>query len=101
MASPIFYGGAMRGRFHATALFALLLAAPATPRAQVPAVGIAPVAQTPPCIVAAEESWSDQEKLVWRRACAGEVANFDNEPGYGGHLDPQKTPLPNRRILRS
>jgi hypothetical protein len=91
----------MRGRIHAIVMLALLLAAPAYPRAQVPAAGIAPIAQTPPCSLAAEESWSDQEKFVWRRTCAGEVADFNLEPGYLGPLDPQKTPLPDKRILRS
>jgi uncharacterized protein YjbI with pentapeptide repeats len=92
----------MRGRFCTIVMFALLVATPASLRAQAlaPAAAVAPPAQTLPCGVAAEESWSNQEKFVWRRACAGEVANFEEEPGYGGHIDPQKAPLPQKRILR-
>jgi hypothetical protein len=88
----------MRGRFHALVMLALL-AAPAQLRAQAPAA--APAPQQPPCAVAADESWSDQEKFVWRRACAGLVADFNAEPGYGGSIDPQKAPLTANRILRS
>jgi len=89
----------MWARFGAAIVFALL-AAPGQACAQAPAAG-APPAQRLPCAVPAEESWSDQEKFVWRRACAGEVADFNLEPDYGGDIDPHKTPLPPKRILRS
>jgi uncharacterized protein YjbI with pentapeptide repeats len=88
----------MRTRFRAAIVFALL-AATAEAGAQTPAAG-APPAQRLPCAVPAEESWSDQEKFVWRRACAGEVADFNLEPDYGGDIDPHKMPLPAKRILR-
>jgi hypothetical protein len=86
----------MRGRFNAIVIFALLAAA-APVRAQAPADAAAPMS----CVVPAEDGWSDQEKFVWRRVCAGEVADFEKEPGYWGHLDPQKAPFPAKRILRS
>jgi len=88
----------MRGRVHALVLVALL-AAPGELRAQTPTA--APTPQQPPCAVPAEESWSDQEKFVWRSACAGDIADFNALPGYGGTIDPQKAPLPPKRILRS
>ncbi|MFQ5672717.1 MAG: hypothetical protein ACE5G9_06445 [Nitrospinales bacterium] len=38
-----------------------------------------------------KNDWSDQEKFVWKKLVAGEKADFNTEPGYGGPLDP-KTP---------
>ena len=51
--------------------------------------------------VAAAEDWTPQEKFVWKRVAAGEIADFNTADGYGGKLDP-KTPegwLKNR-VLR-
>ena len=70
----------MRRRVHAIVMLALLLAAPAPGRAQVPPDAAVPVAPTASCVVAAEDGWTEQEKLVWRRVCAGEVADFEAEP---------------------
>lgn len=85
----------MRARFRAVIILALL-ATPAGVRAQ----------QTPPpliatCTVPADRRWSDQEKMVWARACVGEVADFNTEPHYGGNVDARIALLPERRILRS
>jgi uncharacterized protein YjbI with pentapeptide repeats len=79
-------------------IFALLLA---------PSRGLAD-ASTPSatgataCPVAADASWTKQETFVWNQACAGDQADFDTAPGYGGNLDPgQPQGLPANRILRS
>jgi hypothetical protein len=90
----------MPGRAHAIVMLALLLAAPAALHAQAPGATPAPSPQTPPCAVPADDNWTNQEKFVWRRVCAGEVADFNTEPGYLGDLDPQKAPLPANRTLR-
>ena len=52
--------------------------------------------------VPAAEDWTPQEKFVWQRVAAGEIANFNTADGYGGNLDP-KTPegWPDNRVLRS
>jgi hypothetical protein len=40
--------------------------------------------------------------LDWERVCAGDIANFNAETGYGGKLDPNGPEgLPESRILRS
>ena len=46
-------------------------------------------------------SWTDQEKWVWKQVQSGEIANFNREEVYGGNLDPKKTEswMP-ERILR-
>ena len=52
------------------------------------------------CPVAADGSWTQQEKFVWGKACAGALADFETAPGYGGVLDPaQPQGLPANRIL--
>lgn len=33
--------------------------------------------------------WNPQEKWVWERVSAGEMANFNQTQGYGGELDPK------------
>jgi hypothetical protein len=38
---------------------------------------------------AERSNWSASEQFVWRSVCAGEEANFDDEPAYGGDLDPR------------
>jgi hypothetical protein len=52
--------------------------------------------------VAAAEDWTPQEKFVWERVAAGEIADFNSAAGYGGNLDP-RTPeaWPDNRVLRS
>jgi hypothetical protein len=53
------------------------------------------------CPVSADERWTPQEKFVWERVCIGEVANFNETPGYGGNLDPMKpADWPQSRVLR-
>ncbi|MFQ5965915.1 MAG: hypothetical protein ACE5KZ_16745 [Candidatus Scalinduaceae bacterium] len=42
-----------------------------------------------PFIVEPHPSWSKQEKWVWNRICAGEIADFNKAEGYGGELDPK------------
>lgn len=54
------------------------------------------------CAVAADNRWTPQEKFVWSRACAGELANFETAPGYGGDLDPTRPEgFPDNRVLSS
>lgn len=39
---------------------------------------------------------------MWNRACVGEIADFNTEPGYGGDLDPKRPEgLPDNRVLLS
>jgi hypothetical protein len=53
------------------------------------------------CSVPADERWTPQEKFVWERVCVGEVANFNEAPGFGGKLDPMNAAdWPPSRILR-
>jgi hypothetical protein len=53
------------------------------------------------CPVSADQRWTPQEKFVWERVCSGEVANFNEAPGYGGSLDPMKgADWPQSRVLR-
>jgi hypothetical protein len=52
------------------------------------------------CVVQPDPGWTPQEKFVWQRVCSGEAADFNEEPNYGGKLDPKKTELPEIRILR-
>jgi uncharacterized protein YjbI with pentapeptide repeats len=57
----------------------------------------APAAQ---CLVGPEQWWSDQEKLVWSKACVGEVADFNKRHG-ADELDPKLLDdLPEDRTLR-
>jgi hypothetical protein len=74
----------MRVRLRAVVVLALM-AAPASALAQ---------ATTPAatCAVAADASWTPQEKFVWRRTCIGEIADFNAEPGHE---------LPAKRVLRT
>jgi len=76
-----------------------LLVAPIHGRADAPTPTAAGVTA---CAVAADGSWTEQEKFVWSQACAGEEADFETAPGYGGKLDPGRPQgLPANRILRS
>ncbi len=61
-----------------------------------------PVPADGQCAVPADPDWTKQEQFVWRNVCAGKVADFNREPGYGGNLDPKGAAgLPDSRILRS
>jgi hypothetical protein len=52
--------------------------------------------------VAAAADWTPQEKFVWQRVAAGEIADFNKADGYGGYLDPKKPEgWPEKRVLRS
>ena len=54
------------------------------------------------CAVPADPAWTEQEKFVWVNVCIGKGADFNQEPGYGGDLDPKSpTGLPESCILRS
>ena len=60
-----------------------------------------PASLEEPCSVSADPSWTPQEKFVWERVCAGEDADFNAAPGYGGQLDPTKPEgWPQNRVLR-
>jgi hypothetical protein len=75
------------------------LAAPIAARADSPPQ---PIPADGKCAVPADPNWTKQEQFVWLNACTGKEADFNNEPDYGGDLDP-KSPagLPENRILRS
>src|SRR5262249_57403679 len=75
----------------------VLLAAPAELRAQLPSA----IAHAPPCPVAADDTWTEQEKVVGAKVCAGDVADFTADPNYGGALDPRTAALPDNRVLRN
>ena len=61
-----------------------------------------PVPTDSACHVSSDSGWTPQEKFVWDRVCAGQIANFNVDPAYGGELDPRKIEhLPENRILRS
>lgn len=47
-----------------------------------------PPQEEKPCKVEPDPSWSDQEKWVWERVCAGKVADFNQKEGK--NLDPKK-----------
>jgi hypothetical protein len=48
------------------------------------------------------EDWTPQEKFVWERVAAGEIADFNTADGYGGNLDPKMPEgWPDNRVLRS
>jgi len=52
--------------------------------------------------VKAHPSWTRQEKWVWQKLSAGEVADFNKANGYGGKLEPKKPEgWPESRILSS
>lgn len=52
--------------------------------------------QTPP-----QESWTPQEKWVWKQISQGKIADFNKAEGYGGVLDPKEDKeWPDSRILR-
>src|SRR5262249_40477879 len=86
----------MRARF-LVFIIPVLLAAPAELRAQLPSA----IAHEPPCPVAADDTWTEQEKFVWTKVCAGDVADFNADPKYGGDLDPRTAALPDNRVLRN
>jgi hypothetical protein len=51
--------------------------------------------------IPAPEDWTQQEKFVWERVAAGEVADFNSMDGYGGNLDPRTAEdWPENRVLR-
>jgi hypothetical protein len=53
------------------------------------------------CSVPSDEHWTPQEKFVWERICIGNIADFNKEPPYGGHLDPRMAAgLPESRVIR-
>src|SRR5262249_57789409 len=65
------------------------------PRGTAPPKGSCPVP-------ADTQRWTKQEIFVWERVCAGHIANFNEETGYGGKLDANGPEgLPESRILRS
>jgi hypothetical protein len=64
-------------------------------------LAISPVPITP-CAVAPEERWTKAESFVWLRACAGQIADFNEGKEYGGNLDPwTQGGLPASRTLTS
>jgi hypothetical protein len=58
------------------------------------------------CLALLDPNWTSQEQFVWKRVCAGEVADFNNpiiehEDSYWGTLDPMDSASwPDSRILR-
>lgn len=61
-----------------------------------------PVPTDAHCRIATDARWTPQEVFVWNRACVGEIADFNTEPGYGGDLDPKRPEgLPDNRVLLS
>jgi hypothetical protein len=84
-------------RAHFSAIIILTLSAVAAElRAPQPAA-----AETVPCTVPADDTWTAPEQFVWARVCEGKVADFNADPAHGGNLDPRKVPLPDDRILSS
>ena len=80
------------------ALALMLFLAPLGARGQEPTQ---PASVEEPCSVPADPSWTPQEKFVWEHVCAGEGADFNAAPGYGGPLDPTKPEgWPQNRVLR-
>ncbi|WP_325733604.1 hypothetical protein [Bradyrhizobium sp.] len=78
----------------------MLMIAPPSARGQQAQQDAAPPLERV-CSVPADERWTPQEKFVWERICVGEVANFNEAPGYGGKLDPMNSAdWPPSRILR-
>jgi hypothetical protein len=54
-----------------------------------------------PCQTKPLNSWTSQEKWVWKQVCEGKVADFNEAEGYGGNLDPRKPEgWPENRILQ-
>jgi uncharacterized protein YjbI with pentapeptide repeats len=77
----------------------MLFIAPLGARGQEPTQ---PASSEEPCSVSADPSWTQQETFVWERVCAGEAADFNAAPGYGGPLDPTKPDdWPQNRVLSS
>jgi len=61
-----------------------------------------PVPHDGNCHVAPDTHWTKQEKFVWQRVCAGQTADFNNEPDFGGARNwREPSGLPQSRILRS
>jgi len=53
------------------------------------------------CQTAPIESWTQQEKWVWKQVCERKIADFNKAEGYGGKLDPKKgEEWPETRVLR-
>jgi hypothetical protein len=62
---------------------------------------VQPIPADDKCTVQLEGKWTPQEHFVWDRVCRGREANFNDEPDYGGDLDPKTQTLPESRILTS
>jgi hypothetical protein len=87
----------MRARF-LIFIILVLFAAPARLRAQLPSA----IVHEPPCAVAADDTWTDAEIFVWKKICAGDIADFNADPKNGGDLDPRSgAELPGSRVLRN
>jgi uncharacterized protein YjbI with pentapeptide repeats len=82
----------MRPRLRAIVAL-ILLAAPASAPAQTAPLPILP------CRIAADHSWTPQEQVAWARICGDQVANFNDEPDYGGAIDLRDGWLPDNRVL--
>jgi len=61
-----------------------------------------PVPPNEQCSVPDNPDWTDQEKFVWQRVCAGKIADFNDGPSSGGDLGPKwPEEIPDKRILTS
>jgi hypothetical protein len=78
-------------------LVVLQLAVPVAAIAQ----QLEPQPSQPACAVPADPGWTAQEAFVWERLCAGETADLNAAPAFGGRLD-AKSPehWPDSRTLR-
>ena len=48
-----------------------------------------------------QESWTPQEKWVWKQVCQGKIADFNKAKDYGGALDPKEDKeWPENRVLK-
>jgi hypothetical protein len=84
----------MRSPFAVSLVAALFVVPVSVDAEQVPL----PIAKE--CHVDGDARWSKQENFVWQKLCIGETANFNEQEGYGGELDPKKPEgFPERRIL--
>jgi hypothetical protein len=50
------------------------------------------------CVVPPDQNWTPQERLVWKRVCAGESADLNKVDAqvFGGNLDPKLAEGPSR-----
>ncbi len=59
-----------------------------------------PVLPGEDCQMPSQESWSPQEKWVWKQVCEGKIADLNKAEGYGGPFDPKEDKdWPEGRIL--